>query len=86
MEMFCEYLPDSIREVAAGAAGQKYMWWLATDCKMLTAGNKTKAVWDSFSFYTRLSHIFQTMPNQKNSVYLSRYATKYTKSSNLYES
>lgn len=49
MEMFCEYPPDLIQEIPAGASGQKYMWRLAIDCKMLTAQNATTAVWDFFS-------------------------------------
>lgn len=57
MEMFCEYLPDLIQEIPAGASGQKCMWRLAIDCKMLTAQMKQQQFGISFPIYTRLSHI-----------------------------
>jgi len=49
MGMFCEYLPDFVQEISAGAAVQNYMWWLAIDCKMLTEGKEVKSVLDFFS-------------------------------------
>lgn len=47
--MLCEYLPDLIQETPAQVSVQKFMWRLATDCKMLTAQKEIKEVLDFFS-------------------------------------